>query len=67
MEKQFDVDVLDTVVLMAANEESASAPALLAATPKSDAIEVRGCSAYEIWHSRIRLLRGVTGLYLLQA
>jgi hypothetical protein len=43
-----------------------SAPALPAAAPQDDAID-RGWSAYEIWHSRIRLLPGVTSPFLLQA
>jgi hypothetical protein len=67
MEQQFDVDVDDTLVLIAANEEFPSVPGLPAATPKNAEIEVRGWSACEIWHSRIRLLPGVTSLLLLQA
>ena len=66
MEKQFCVDADDAVVLVAANEEFASAPALPAAAWKNNAID-RGWSAYEIWHRRIRLLPGVTSLFLLQA
>jgi hypothetical protein len=63
MHKLFDAGV-DPVVLVAANEEFPSAQASAAEQPENHQVGVRGWSAYEIWHSRIRLRPGVTGLFL---
>jgi hypothetical protein len=67
MQELFSADAHFTVVVNAANEEFPSAPALPEPAPKNAAIELRGWSAYEIWHSRIRLRPGVTSLFLPQA
>jgi hypothetical protein len=67
MQKLFSADVDSTVVLVAANAELPSAPALTAPTPKIAEIALRGWSAYEIWRSRIRLRTGVMSPFLPQA
>ena len=64
MQKLFDASVDYPLALPAANEEFPRAPA-----PGSDGAELLrndaiGWSAYDIWHSRIRLLPGVIGLFL---
>jgi len=65
MQKVFTAG-FDPDVLVAANEEFPPAQAAAAHTPESQAIEVHGWSAYEIWHSRIRPRPGVTSLFLPQ-
>jgi hypothetical protein len=65
MQKLFDAGVLP-VVLVAANEAFPAAQASAAETPENHPVEVRGWSAYEIWHSRIRLRPGVTSVFLPQ-
>ncbi|HEY5102071.1 MAG TPA: hypothetical protein VII70_04760 [Steroidobacteraceae bacterium] len=64
MQKLFDAVGEHPAVLVAANEEFPCAEALPAATPEDDGVQVRGWSAYEIWHSRIRRQPGMTSLFL---
>jgi hypothetical protein len=63
MQKLFDA-MVDYQILLAANEEFPPAKTLGSGTAQNDAAEVRGWSAYEIWHRRIRLLPGVKSLFL---
>jgi hypothetical protein len=64
MQKLFDAVGEHPAVLVAANEEFPSAEALTSDAPENDRIPVRGWSAYEIWHERIRLRPGVRSLFL---
>jgi hypothetical protein len=64
MQKLFDASVDYPLALRAANDEFPRAQ-----PPGSDAAGVvqnegMGWSAYDIWHSRIRLLPGVISLFL---
>ena len=62
----FDAVGDDPAILVAANEEFPSAQALASEARENAHTEVRGWSAFEIWHSRIRLKPGVTSLFLPQ-
>jgi hypothetical protein len=63
MQKLFDAADDSPLVLAAANEDFPSAP--VAPEPlEINKVEVRGWSAYDIWHRRIRLRSGVTSLFL---
>jgi hypothetical protein len=64
MQKLFDASVDYPLALLAANEEfpRAQAPGFDAADLVQN--EGMGWSAYDIWHSRIRLLPGVISLFL---
>jgi hypothetical protein len=63
MQKLFDASVEYSLALLAANEEFPHAQ-----PPGSEAELVQnegmGWNAYDIWHSRIRLLPGVISLFL---
>lgn len=67
MQKLFGADVDYTALVVAANEEFPSAPALPEPTAKNTEIEVRGWNAYEIWRKRIRRQPGMRSLFLPQA
>jgi hypothetical protein len=65
MQKQFNAGS-DPDVLVAANEDFPPTPATAAHTPEIPEAEIRGWSAYEIWHSRIRPQPGIRSLFLPQ-
>jgi hypothetical protein len=65
MQKHFNAGI-DPGVLVAANEEFPPAAAPAAPTPEIRGVGVRGWSAFEIWHSRIRPRPGVRSLFLPQ-
>jgi hypothetical protein len=60
MQKLFDAAVDYPLVILAANEEFPNAKA---AAPER-AEDARGWNAFEIWRNRIRLLPGMTSLFL---
>jgi hypothetical protein len=64
MQKLFDAAVDYPLVVLAANEEFPRAPAARSAPTTNGSHETHGWSAFEIWRSRIRLLPGVTSLFL---
>jgi len=64
MHKLLDAEVDYSVVLVAANEAFSDAQALESASAGRTRAQAKGWDAYEIWHSRIRLLPGATSLFL---
>ena len=63
MQKLFDAAGDSPLVLAAANEGFPSAQ-VAPESLESKQVEVRGWSAYDIWHRRIRLRPGVTSVFL---
>ena len=63
MYKLFDAADDSPPVLAVANEDFPSAQ-VAPASLQSNQVEVRGWSAYDIWHCRIRLRPGVMSVFL---
>ena len=64
MQKLFDAHVDYALAGSAANEEFARPTAPIVSPAELPQAAHCGWNAYEIWHSRIRLLAGVTSVFL---
>jgi|HubBroStandDraft_5_1064220.scaffolds.fasta_scaffold727442_1 hypothetical protein len=64
MHKLLDAEMDYAVVHVAANEDFSDAQALESASAGRARAYITGWDAYEVWHSRIRLLPGATSLFL---